>query len=60
MEKRQRIFIPTNLCRGCINNGAWVCDGCDPQDCVFFAPVPEKPVSDTQKRQSGYVLSEAA
>lgn len=61
MKKRQQsIFISTNLCRGCVNNGAWICDGCDPKGCVFYAPLPKKTVNDHQKRHPGYVLPEAA
>ncbi|EGY27073.1 hypothetical protein DA2_0669 [Desulfovibrio sp. A2] len=29
-------LIPT--CTGCVNAGAWICQGCSAIGCVFFAP----------------------
>lgn len=45
-------FFSKNMCRGCVNNGAWICDGCDPKGCIFRAPLPE-PVRVTDAKETG-------
>ena len=50
MKKKQFIRIPAISCRGCVNNGAWICEGCDPNECIFREPLPDRPVDVTPKQ----------